>query len=305
MRASGSRVDGWPVGVAVFAGLTIKIAFMVLGWFMSVTFMPSFSPYFLVYFFVDDLLGAFVAGLIVGYLVQDKRRSALYGFVSAGAGTVILSLVTGSGLVFPPGFLFFLPYVVLDVVALVGGYAGVMVSSRVVKAAFLAVVVCSALLVVPGVAFAPVRHRGRLIIQGNASLVIADCVYEQDGDVVIGGNASLTVRNVEFDLMQMGRNYSIQVVDYGRLVIENVTLNVLTDINMLNSMSVIVIRDNASATFRGANVVAFNLEAYNYSTVSLVDSQFVYGTVKPYDHANVTSTNSTVGGILLPQTLRP
>jgi len=31
-----------------------------------------------------------------------------------------------------------------------------------------------------------------------------------------------------------------------------VTLNVLTDINMLNSMSVIVVRDNASATFRGA-----------------------------------------------------
>ena len=29
MRASGSRADGWPVGVSVFTGLTIKIAFMV------------------------------------------------------------------------------------------------------------------------------------------------------------------------------------------------------------------------------------------------------------------------------------
>ena len=72
VRASGSPADGWPVGVAVFAGLTIKIAFMVLGWFMSVTFMPSFSPYFLVYFFVDDLLGAFVAGLVVVILFKTS-----------------------------------------------------------------------------------------------------------------------------------------------------------------------------------------------------------------------------------------
>jgi len=39
-----------------------------------------------------------------------------------------------------------------------------------------------------GRGFCAVRHRGSLTIQGNASLVIADCVYEQDGDVVVGGN---------------------------------------------------------------------------------------------------------------------
>lgn len=69
-----------------------------------------------------------------------------------------------------------------------------------------------------------VTHSGDLIVDANQVVSIEDCVYEQDGDVVVKDNATLLIRNAELRLNQGDHQHGILVRNEASLLTERASV---------------------------------------------------------------------------------
>lgn len=279
-------------GVIVLSAI-IEFVFAGVGWFLFVTFAGV--SYSLLFFVMGIVLGAFLGGLLAGFLARSRKVGALSGFGGALIGTSVAAVTIGFAIISPPGPLIFVGFAWLDLAGLAGGALGVRLNRKVLSAAFFGGMVTLALLATPAVSSMPVEHDGTLVLLDNDKMVITGRVCQQTGNVIVQDNASLTIVDSEFDLVQNGQNYSIEVKDQGSLVVDGASMFVLTKSQgATNSLSVIQLWDNASALFSRSRVVPFDVEAFNSSTVRITDSLFTYGQVVAHDEAAVSVVNSTV-----------
>ena len=255
--------------IAVIVGGVTKVVFMLVGWVMSSSIPAPFDPYALVYFVVSVVIGAFLTGLVVGFLVQDQRRGAYWGFACAVGGTFFVAYTLGSSMPFPPGPLFFVGYVVFDFSALIGGLIGASISVKMMRIAVLLAVLSVASLAVVDLMFAPTRHGGDLILQADETMSI-NRVYQQEGNIVVKDNATLMIRNAELIMYQVKREYSIEIRDRASLIVENAKIDVITDMFGQYPKSTIYVKNNATALFNNSDLVSISINASQPSHVTII-----------------------------------
>ena len=127
--------------VVLILGVTIKAVFILMAWYIIPNFVGPWQPFSHAYFEITLMIGAFLTGLAVGFLVRDQLNGALQGFLSAVLATSLLSLVISATL-HPPlkpsmiicifnNLFFIITRFPPDLLALIGGAIGASIATRV------------------------------------------------------------------------------------------------------------------------------------------------------------------------------
>ena len=125
---------------ALIIGVTIKTMFILLSWYVIPNFVGPWQPFSHAYFEISLIIGAFLTGLAVGFLVRDQRNGALVGFLSAVLATTSLSVIISATLhALEPSMIIYifsnLFFIIAqfppDILALIGGAIGALLARRV------------------------------------------------------------------------------------------------------------------------------------------------------------------------------
>lgn len=204
---------------SLIVGIALMSCFFVMALFVSS------------YIFLFPLLGAFLTGLVVGFLIPDK--ATLVGFLSVAVALflfVTFGIRTGFG-----KFVFSMIGVFYIGIAVICAHVGAIIAGKRFGAKLITLVVLLTLTSTTFVAaytflLLPklITHSGDLIISGNQTFTIENCVYQQDGNIIVKDNATLLVRNATLTMAQREREYRIDIKNQAHLIAENARLTVLT-----------------------------------------------------------------------------
>jgi len=130
----------------------------------------------------------------------------------------------------------------------------------------------------------PGTHRGDLVISGTHAFTIENCVYTQDGNIIVKDNASLIIKNAEVRMEQSERQHTVAIKNYAELIAEDATITVTRkkySSGYLYDDFNFSISDHARATIKGT-WISSPIHCYDSSQISVHDS-----TVEVIDHRSI------------------
>lgn len=282
------------IHVIFLGGLGIKAVFVVIALFMVTSetiFSPIFHRFCYVYFALTLVLGSFLSGLVVGFLVRDRSRGAWLSFSAA----VLASLLVLTPFSWP--FLsiivifFILGCLLFDVMAAVGGVIGASMKVKSMKLAVLVVLVVFTLIPVHAFISAPTIHAGDLIIEGNQTFTIENCTYYLAGNITVKNNATLVIRNAELIINQRQEAHSITIENRAHMVAENSQFTVMTR-NWLFTASWIYVEDSANLLVNKSSSVAIIIISRQAGNVTIISSNWDdFVTIYDFSHIFVDDSS--------------
>jgi hypothetical protein len=298
--------------IALAAGMLVETLFSFFAWWYYGLFSPIFdSPAVLVSVTIL-FLGTCLTGVVVGFLLYDKRHAAAYGFISAFIPSLFFFslFVTPLFVVGPPLlWLFLLPFLVLfDAVAAAVGRWSSSIKTRTFAVATLVILLLTSIAFSGGFFAMPTTQSGNLIVGADETYNISGGNYVQDGNITVKDNATLTIQNCRLTANQMENLRIIEVEDQGHLIIESSEFYVLTRRYGLGGpdSSTIFVRDNASLIVTDSEIVSHWLVTSQNARVESLRSDWAYGYVTTYDDSEVSMVDSAVdsGHVSLSQNSR-
>jgi len=241
------------------------------------------------YIFHFPLLGAFLTGLVVGFLVKDVRKGAWGGLLSVAIALFLFVTFSVHTYYGKMAFLFFGVFYV--VVAGSCGVLGAYIARKRFGAKLMTLIVL--LTVTPATLITtydlfisptkPITHSGDLIIDGNQTFTIKSCVYTQEGNIIVKDNASLVIKNAKVIMDQSERSYFIDIKNYAELIAENASITVsfmrygphYSDLNFS-------LRNHAQATIKGT-WISSAIQCYDSSQISVYNSTVEIIDYRPTD----------------------
>jgi hypothetical protein len=186
-----------------------------------------------------------------------------------------------------------------DVLAGVGGTVGASVNIKMVVGAFLIALVSLSLVFVHGLITAPTVHSGDLIVDGNESLIIENCNYEQYGNIVVRDNATLILRNSVMMVRQEKITLSINVSQEASLILENAELTVTYRRSAVERVPPIRLSDKAVLRVDKvkSRYALPQVIATNQSEITISDSTSNSWGIVCHDTSTVTAHNAHIGPI--------
>jgi hypothetical protein len=286
------------VEVVLAAGMLVETLFLFFTWWCYGLFSPIFdSPAVLVSVTIL-FLGTCLTGVVVGFLLYDKRHAAAYGFISAFIPSLFFFslFVTPLFVVGPPLlWLSLLPFLVLfDAVAAAVGRWGSSIKARTFFVAAVVILLLTSLVFSGGLFALPAKQSGNLIVGADETYNISGGNYVQEGNITVRDNATLLIQNCVFTANQQDRICVIEVEDQGRLIIESSEFYVLTRMYGGDRFSTIYVRDNASAIVNNSEIVSHWLFSSQYSHVENLNSTWDYGSVTALDSSEIRMVDSSV-----------
>jgi len=302
--------------LVVVTGLAVKSVFVVIAWWGLNALSRSGG---LLYAWGFLGIGAFLTGLIVGYLMKRKDPAVSVGFLCALVPTLVFSAIAGQGSRAPIGWLIFVfLFAPVDVLAAISAIFGRSAKPRMFGVAALIVLILLALVSASIYIVAPTVHYGDITLTGNQTMTIEMTLessrYEQHGNISLSGNASMTISGGEFDMMQDGSmSHLISLSGDSKMNFKDSTLNRVSTFGSTGSASVILY-DNANLTLERSAILGYTLISYNSSTMLLLDSILqsptsAHGTstitvsgstyqswqISGYEHSQINVTGSDTG----------
>ena len=286
--------------VALAVGMLVETLFLLFGWWNFGLSSPLFGMPTLWVSVAIVFLGTCLTGIVVGFLLFDKRHAAAYGFASALIPSLFFFfLVVAPAFVAGPPllWLFLLPFLVLcDAIAAVGGRWSSSIKTRTFAVATLVILLLTSIVFSGGLFAMPTKQSGNLIVGADETYNISGGNYEQDSNITVKDNATLTIQNCRLTANQMENLRIIEVEDQGHLIIESSEFYVLTQRYGLGGpdSSTIFVRDNASLIVTDSEIVSHWLVTSQNARVESLRSDWAYGYVTTYDDSEVSMVDSAV-----------
>jgi len=284
--------------VALAVGMLVETLFLLFGWWNFSRSSPLFgNPWVSV---AIVFLGTCLTGIVVGFLLFDKRHAAAYGFASAMIPSFFFFfLVVAPAFVAGPPllWLFLLPFLVLfDAAAAVGGRWSSSIKTRTFAVAALVILLLTSIVFSGGLFAMPTKQSGNLIVGADETYNISGRDYVQDGNITVKDNATLTIQNCRLTANQMENLRIIEVEDQGQLIIESSEFYVMTRRYGLGgpASSTIFVRDNASLIVTDSEIVSHWLVTSQNARVESLRSDWAYGHVTTFDDSEVSMVDSAV-----------
>jgi parallel beta-helix repeat protein len=137
-------------------------------------------------------------------------------------------------------------------------------------------------------------HQGDLILAGNNVTTIENKRFDINGSIIVEENATLILKNAIINFTQT-KNYEYKM-DFRNPANGNPRLQALNSTLTSKFLFAVVFHDNSSAIIREITTLKCYLEAFDYSTVDVLDSTVV--NLWAYEHSVLTVANSTITATL-------
>ena len=268
--------------------------------FFGLSFYNLFSPLFdppSVFSSVIVMLGTFLTGIIVGFLVSDKKHATAYGFLSAFIPSLFFSFLVSQSIVAGPPLVLFIPFFILlffDSLAAAGGAWASSIKTKTFFAATVTILLLTSLIFAGGFFVMPTRQSDNLIVGANEIYNITSRSYVQEGNITVKDNATLLIQNCKFTSNQMNHVCAIEIQDQGHLEIENSQLYIVTRRYGGRASFTIYVRDNASAIIKDSDIVSHEIVASQNAHVESINSRWDYGPINTQGNSEAIIINSSV-----------
>jgi hypothetical protein len=285
------------VGIVLAIGMSVEALFLLFGFSYYNLFSPLFDSPADLYSCAIVILGTCLTGIIVGFLVSDKKHAAAYGFLSAFIPSLFFSFLVSQSIVAGPPLVLLIPFFILlffDSLAAVGGAWGSSIKTKTFFAATVTILLLTSLIFSGGLFVMPTRQSDNLIVGANEIYNITSRNYVQEGNITVKDNATLLIQNCKFTSNQMNQRCIIEIEDQGHLEIENSELYVLTRMYGGHRSSTIYVRDNASAIIKDSEIVSHGVVALQNAHVESMNSKWDYGAINTQDNSEAIIINSSV-----------
>ncbi len=244
--------------------------------------------------------GAFLTGLVVGYLMRGSRSAVLTGFLCALVPSLAFSFVVGQGSRNPIGWLLFvLLFTPMDVLAIVSAFLGRSLKPRMLGIAVLIVLLFLALVGVSAYTRAPTVRYGDIVLTGNETMTIKNSAFQMHGNISLSGNASMTIIGGEFDMMEDGSRDGSRFINLSgnsKMHVKDSTLRSVVSYGSLMSVS-IILHDNANLTSEKSAII-HEVTSYDHSTMLLLDSTLI-ASVYLHNASTLTASGSTFSSSII------
>lgn len=298
--------------------------FTLATWYVGGNAIAYGFPMFLFFYLSGILaLGTFLAGLILGFSVKERRKSAYYSFICAVVPSLFLSFYMALSSPYGvPSFALFLrnPFAIpvvqptmiyfniifpFDALALVGGAIAPSIrTKRLLGLLVLSTLIPISTVTVHGLMFGPKVASGDNVFDSNQFVTVENSIYMiENGDLILKDNATLLIRNAEFILdvtdvyfrFRTWDKYHIILRNSSHLIVENARLGVV-DRLAGPPRGTILVMDNAEVVISKSVVASYILMANQSSNVKILDSEWIYEPISAYDQSNISIINSKVEG---------